>query len=200
MLSLYCVQIIINLRVTTPVPARWGSRRCCKAAVLPSWGSTDTSIPQWEWWYPACLPPHRIRSDSGCLRRRTWSRRSRDCSPIWHHKRLVIMAQTGNVRICFGVFCVTISPHSCGYIPRQGVVEVIWHNLLVAVTKRQNRLRKLGFRIIQTAVDRSLTWMSVVKIKCFVHLNPPRGLVSNLARQGSKLHSWSLGLGLTFSG
>lgn len=31
----------------------------------------------------------------------------------------------------------------CEYIPRQGVVEVIWHDLLVAVTKRQNKLRKL---------------------------------------------------------
>lgn len=80
------------------------------------------------------------------------------------------------------------------------MVEVIRHNLLVAVTKRQNQLRKLGFRIIQTAVDRSFTWMSVIIIKCFVQLNPPRGLVSNLAKQGSMLHSWSLGLGLMFSG
>ncbi len=53
------------------------------------------------------------------------------------------------------------------------MVEVVWHDLLVAVTERQNQLRKLGFRIIQTAADRSLTWMCVVEIKCFVHLNPP---------------------------
>lgn len=86
--------------------------------------------------------------------------------------------------------------HSCEYIPRQGVVEVVRHDLLVAVTERQNQLKKLGFRIIPPAADGSFTRMSVVQIKCFVQFD----LVSNLARQGSMLHSWSLGLGLMFSG
>lgn len=44
------------------------------------------------------------------------------------------------------------------YIPRQRVVEVIWHNVLVAVTKRQNQLRKCAFKIIQTAADRSIKY------------------------------------------
>lgn len=38
-----------------------------------------------------------------------------------------------------------ISAQTCQRIPWQGVVEVIWHDLLVAITKRQNQLVKLGF-------------------------------------------------------
>lgn len=63
------------------------------AAGWRSWGSRDTSTPPWGWWHPACPPPHRILSDSGCLRRRRWSRRSRDCSPIWHHKTIIIKSR-----------------------------------------------------------------------------------------------------------
>lgn len=36
-------------------------------------------------------------------------------------------------------------------IPRQGMVEVIGHNLLVAVAKRQNQVRACVFIILQTA-------------------------------------------------